>query len=348
MVRSVIEIPRYERRQLQRTVQKTRDKDHARRALAILQLWHSGGCVAEVARRLCAARSSVNRWRAAYEEYGPAGLRPQPRGRSDYKANDKVLKALDKLMDSSPSDHGYIRSRWSSELLAIVLGERTGVRVHATTIRRWLAHLACVWRRARPTLHIRDPQRAARMRALNRALAEGESDPYTEVFYTDEVDIDLNPRIGSAWMRQAQQQAIATPGQNRKCYIAGALHAQTGKVVWAEHKRKNSLLFIHLLYRVKRMYRRARRIVLIADNYVIHKSHITRRWLAANPKFELLFQPAYCPWVNHIERLWKALHDTVTRNHRHATLDSLMRAVRAFIVAAQPFPGAHHALARAM
>ena len=61
--------------------------------------------------------------------------------------------------------------------------------------------------------------------------------------------------------------------------------------MWAEGERKDSLLFIHLLYKLKCMYRQTRRIVLIVDNFIIHKSHVTRRWLANNPKFELLFQP---------------------------------------------------------
>ena len=125
------------------------------------------------------------------------------------------------------------------------------------------------------------------------------------------------------------------------------MNARTGKVVWAEHERKDSLLFIHLLYRLKRIYRRARRIVLIVDNYIIHKSSITRRWLANNPKFELLFQPVYHPWVNVIERLWKTLHDTVTRNHRHRSMKSLMGSVRRFMQACQPWPGSAHALAKA-
>ena len=69
---------------------------------------------------------------------------------------------------------------------------------------------------------------------------------------------------------------IPTPGQNNKRYLAGALNARTGKV-WAEHERKDSLPFIHLLYRLKRIYRRTRRIVLIVDHYIIHKSFFTQR-----------------------------------------------------------------------
>jgi transposase len=83
------------------------------------------------------------------------------------------------------------------------------------------------------------------------------------------------------------------------------------------------------------------------DNYRPHKSEITQRWLRNNPKFRLLFQPVYHPWVNRIERLWKALHDTVTRNHRYRTMDELMITVRRFLVGCQPFPGNNHALATA-
>ena len=54
-------------------------------------------------------------------------------------------------------------------------------------------------------------------------------------------------------------------------------------------------------------------------------------FLKHNPKFKLLFQPVYHPWVNKIELFWKKLHDTVTRNHRYSTINQLMRAVREFM-----------------
>ena len=99
----------------------------------------------------------------------------------------------------------------------------------------------------------------------------------------------------STWMPRGEQAAIPTPGQNQKRYIAGALHAHTGNVVWVDWESKNSLLFIRLLYDLKRTHRAAKRLVLILDNYRIHKSHIARHWLANNPKVTLLFQPTYHP-----------------------------------------------------
>jgi transposase len=343
MEHSVLKIPRPVRRRLKKLTQKP--NEHGRRAHAILLLWEQDNCVATVARLLHAARSSVQRWRSLYEDFGEHGLAPLRRGRSAWKASDDVLTALTELLQSTPRDRGYLRSRWSSELLALELRRITGVEVHATTVRRWLKELNYGYRRARPTLCIRDPKKAQRMQAIERALSD--EDPYTEVFYSDEADVDLNPRIGPGWMPRGTQSAIRTPGKNQKRYLAGALHARSGNVIWAEGERKNSLLFIHLLFKIKRAYRRARRIVLIVDNFVIHKSHITQRWLANNPKFELLFQPAYHPWVNKIERLWKTLHDTVTRNHQQPTMKRLMLHVHRFMHVCQPWPGNDHALASA-
>ena len=93
------------------------------------------------------------------------------------------------------------------------------------------------------------------------------------------------------------------------------MRAVSRRLFWTEHHRKTSVLFVKLLDHLPRQSRRAKPIVLIADNYGIHKSRVTQRWLVEYPKFELLFQPTYYPWVNVIERLWNAMHDTVTRNH---------------------------------
>lgn len=167
---SVLDIPRAVRRRLKRLAQES--TEHGRRAHAVLALWETANHVSEVARRLYAARSSVQRWRALYEEFGEQGLEPLERGRSEWKASERVFPVLVGLVDSSPQDHGYLRSRWSSELLAKELARKTNVEVHATIIRRWLERLEFGYRRARPTLCIRDPNKSPRMRAVKAALAD--------------------------------------------------------------------------------------------------------------------------------------------------------------------------------
>jgi len=324
-------------------VQKSRDPQEVRRALAILRLSEGKG-PAEVSRLLSAARSSVYRWRSWFKDYGTDGLKSLPRGRSQRTVSEPVIDLLRELVRKPPHVFKYLRTRWSSELLAREVHRQLGVTMHPSTVRRLLPRIGIRWRRARPGLFKRDPRKAERLAAIYSALKSRHR--HEAVFFADEVDIDLNPKIGFGWMGKGRQEAVPTPGTNEKCYLAGALHAQTGRVVWVEGPKKRSELFIALLRELKRRYRGCRRIILIVDNYIIHKSHETRAFLEANPKFELLFQPTYHPWVNRIERLWKALHDTVTRNHHWKTMEELMKAVRSFMTAAQPFPGSGHGTAR--
>ena len=124
------------------------------------------------------------------------------------------------------------------------------------------------------------------------------------------------------------------------------MHARTGQVVWVGGLRKDSALFIDQLEALERAYPKAKRLVLIVDNYGFHKGDAVNAWLSRHPKVEFLFQPAYHPWVNRIERLWKALHDAVTRNHRCRTLEENCAQAAHFLDMVRPFPCAGHAYAK--
>jgi len=67
------------------------------------------------------------------------------------------------------------------------------------------------------------------------------------VFYEDEVDIHLNPKIGADWQLRGQQKCVVTPGEDEKYYLAGALHSGTGKVSYVGGNSESSELFINLL-----------------------------------------------------------------------------------------------------
>ncbi len=88
---------------------------------------------------------------------------------------------------------------------------------------------------------------------------------------------------------------MVTPGQNEKYYLAGALHSGTGKVSYVGGNSISSALLISLLKRLKATYRRAKTITMFVDNYIIHKSRETQRWLKENPKFRVIYQPVYSP-----------------------------------------------------
>ncbi|EEL1193669.1 IS630 family transposase [Salmonella enterica] len=336
-------IPDEERQLMRKEAQQTYDKNHARRLIAMLML-HQGMTVTDVARLLCAARSSVGRWINWFTLHGVEGLKSLRPGRAPRWPVADILQLLPLLVQRSPKDFGWLRSRWSTELLVLVINRLFDVTLHRSTLHRYLRQADMVWRRAAPTLKIKDPHYEEKRLVIDQALAQEQT--AHPVFYQDEVDIDLNPKIGADWMPKGQQKRIATPGQNQKHYLVGALHSGTGRVHYVSGSSKSSDLFISLLETLRRTYRRAKTITLVADNYIIHKSRKVERWLEENPKFRLLFLPMYSPWLNPIERQWLSLHETITRNHQCRYMWQLLKQVAQFMNAASLFPGNQQGLAK--
>ena len=65
------------------------------------------------------------------------------------------------LLQKTPRDFGFFRSRWSCGLLALLLSQREGIRLSAETVRRGLHEMQFVWRRPRPVVGPRDPDHEA-------------------------------------------------------------------------------------------------------------------------------------------------------------------------------------------
>ncbi|CNH92619.1 IS630 family transposase [Yersinia pseudotuberculosis] len=299
---------------------------------------HRGESLSYVAKTLCAARSSIGRWINWFTLFGIDGLKSLSAGRQKKWPVEVMIRMLNLLVERSPQDFGYLRLRWSTEMLTIEINKLFNSTLHPRTIRRWLPEAGIVWRRAAPTSHIRDPHKEEKLAAISEALEQNCA--VHPVFYEDEVDIDLNPKIGADWQKKGKQKRIPTPGKNEKHYLAGTLNAGD----YVSGTSKNSALFINMLRKLKRTYRSAKTTTLIVDNYIIHKSKKTLEWLKSNPEFIVIYQPVYSPWVNKIELLWLALHETVTRNHRCKTMWQLLNNVRQFMRAASPIPGNKHGL----
>ena len=146
------------------------------------------------------------------------------------------------------------------------------------------------------------------------------------------MDVHLNPKIGRDWMLPGHRRYVVTPGQNRKRFVAGALNAKTKKLTWVDAPTKASDLFCKLVWKLATENRAAKRIHLIVDNYIIHSSKRTKRFLAQfGDRVVLHFLPPYCPDDNRIERVWLDLHANVTRNHRCRSIEELMVQVVAFM-----------------
>jgi len=65
-------------------------------------------------------------------------------------------------------------------------------------------------------LCIKDPNKEAKFTTTQQTLAS--SDSLSSVFYEDEVDIHLNPKIDADWGLRGQQRKVVTLGQIKKYF----------------------------------------------------------------------------------------------------------------------------------
>jgi putative transposase len=234
------------------------------------------------------------------------------------------------LINHTPRDFGFFRSRWSCGLLALLLWEQHRMRLGPEAVRRGLHQMGFVWRRPRPVVGPHDPEHDRKIRRIQRLLRELPADE--TVVFQDEVDVHLNPKIGSCWMPRGQQAEVVTPGNNEKAHIAGSLHWRTGTLLLsAPGRQRNAALFVAHLDELCCRLRSYRVIHVICDNARFHDCRAVRACLERHAgRIVLHYLPKYAPETNPIERIWWHLHETITRNHRCQSLQELLEDVYAW------------------
>ena len=300
-------------------------------ALHLLLLCAAGRTPSDVAAVLFCSRSSVYRivraYRAGTLTFDETNERA-PQQRRLRLLTPSLKRSVRALLKTAPRVFGWCRTRWSCAALATELQIRRGIEVSAETMRHWLHELGWEWKRAKLAAKDDDPQRVeklARIRLAYEQLRVGAA-----LFFADELDISLLPKVGYQWMPKGEQVEVMTPGTNEKRYLAGALDLTTGTITSCVWYRKQTGLFIELLETLDRTHPVPlfTHLTVVLDNAKLHKAQNVQQWLAAHPRFALLYLPTYCPQANPIERVFGDVHDKCTRNHTRKRIWRLVQDVK--------------------
>jgi transposase len=300
-------------------------------ALHLLLLCAAGRTPSDVAAVLFCSRSSVYRivraYRAGTLTFDETNERV-PQQRRLRLLTPSLKRSVRALLKTAPRVFGWCRTRWSCAALATELQIRRGIEVSAETMRHWLHELGWEWKRAKLAAKDDDPQRVeklARIRLAYEQLRVGAA-----LFFADELDISLLPKVGYQWMPKGEQVEVMTPGTNEKRYLAGALDLTTGTITSCVWYRKQTGLFLELLETLDRTHPVPlfTHLTVVLDNAKLHKAQNVQQWLAAHPRFALLYLPTYCPQANPIERVFGDVHDKCTRNHTRKRIWRLVQDVK--------------------
>ncbi len=238
-------------------------------------------------------------------------------------------------MEHAPRDLAQPFSSWTCADLAAYLAQHGHITVSDETVRRHLHALG--YAVIRPVLSIRSPdpryvEKLAALRAYQAQAARG----VVTLLFQDEIDLHLLPGITGCWTKRGRQRKVATPGTNQKRYGFGAVNAVTGAITHLIRERKNSDSFCALLEALVAAYCpgetwRGPKVVLVVDNFIIHRSKATTQVLERYAdRLTLCELPTYAPQLNVIELLWKYLRRKVTHNHLFESVTALVAAVDQF------------------
>ena len=300
-------------------------------ALHLLLLCAAGHTPSDVAAVLFCSRSSVYRIVRAYRAGTLRFEEANERGTQQRRLRmltPSLKRSVHALLKTAPRAYGWCRTRWSCATLAVEVEVRRGIRVSAETMRHWLHELGWEWKRAKVAAKDDDPERVgklARIRLACEQLRAGAA-----LFFADELDLNLLPKVGYQWMPKEEQVEVMTPGTNEKRYLAGALDLTTGTITPCVWYRKQTGLFLDLLETLDRTHPAPlfSRLTVVVDNAKIHHAKKVQQWLAAHPRFEVLYLPTYCPRANPIERAFGDVHDKCTRNHTRKRMRHLVQDVQ--------------------
>src|SRR5262249_7817469 len=152
--------------------------DHYRRAADpairlrshILLLLDAGHPWVTISLVLFCSLDTISRWKRRFEAEGADALLGRPRGRRPSAGHLWASLVVRWVLTYSPAAFRFVRSRWSCEAAAVVLREDYQVQVGRETVRLWLRSAGLVWRRPRPVIRPKDPDRDRKLAELRALL----------------------------------------------------------------------------------------------------------------------------------------------------------------------------------
>ena len=317
-------------------VRMKRERKPSRRLrMHIVVLASDGYSPTHISRVLFCSRTTVYAITRRFCGEGQAAFWDRKRTGPRPLLDESALRRIETLVErESPTEQGWLRSRWSCSLVVLQLFRERAVLLSRETVRRTLHRLKFRWRRPRPVPPSKDPQqKRERLKEILKMLREHKAS-----FFQDETKIETNPRVGFCWMRKGKQRRLPTPGTNRKVWISAALNFSTGRLHWVSGPHKNDELFLKLLEELRRIYRCHRQLHLAIDNDRSHTSGRVEEYLkASGQRLRLYPLPTWSPQSNPVELIWWGLHEAVSRNHGCKDMDELLKFAERYLQEGQPF-----------
>jgi transposase len=265
---------------------------------------------------------TVRRWILDFNERGIDGLLDEPRsGRPRKIPPELIERCVGVLQEPAKADVVH----WTGVKFHGWLREELEVEIGYSTVIRFLHEQGFTWTVPQPWPDRQDEEKRAAFREKLRELA---SDPDVELWFSDEMGVEGDPRPRRRWSPKGSSEKVTKNGDHVRMNVAGTICPRNGEFYGLEFTHMDTEVFQCFLDHANAdLTFERKRQVFICDNASWHK----RKNLTWG-RFEPLFLPAYSPDLNPIEKLWLVIKaewftDYIAKDH-----DQLIQRLDAALV----------------
>ena len=153
--------------------------------------------------------------------------------------------------------------------------------------------------------------------------------------FTDWTLLRLFPPLGAMWAEIGMQAKVSITGQNAKRVLFGTINVRTARRTVYIGRSVGRQEVRAFLLALRKSYRRASTIWLLADRASGHTAQATLA-LAKELRIEFVWLPKQRPELNAMDQLWKGLKRDVAANRQAASIDDLADRASQWVLSLTP------------
>jgi transposase len=112
-------------------------------------------------------------------------------------------------------------------------------------------------------------------------------------------------------------------------YTFGAFRPATGEAFTRPYEHRRGIDWVNFLEQVEAWVPpEVNRVYVVMDNLPTHRTTDVLLFALWHPRWELVFQPKYAPYLNLIEPWWKVLKSLALKGRKFETWDEVCKAIR--------------------
>lgn len=151
------------------------------------------------------------------------------------------------------------------------------------------------------------------------------------LLFTDWTLLRLFPPLRAMWALQGTQAKVRISGHNAKRVLFGAINVRTAVRTVYIAKTAAAAEVRQFLKALRRSYRRAGTLWLLADRASGHTAAATGR-LARQLDIRFLWLPKQWPELNAMDQLWRELKRLIAANRQAETIEALAASAALWVL----------------